>query len=215
MFGRTGALLAAATVATSLAGGSAQAITVVCPSSIPGTGTVRVMTIDVASSTPASSCHSSSDENSIPLTLAGYDLLDKFGSDEGGEQANGALTIVQASEGQGTFSINQTLVEDFFNFVLALKDGNNASPKIEYFSLGPGIFSGGWTLEEWVNGVFDKYKGFSSAILFGQDCPVGGCPDPVDPPSDVPLPGAVWLFGSALAGLGLLSMRRRRSKSLS
>jgi hypothetical protein len=37
----------------------------------------------------------------------------------------------------------------------------------------------------------------------GPDCHPGGS-------GEVPLPGAVWLFGSALAGLGMLGMRRRR-----
>jgi hypothetical protein len=167
------------------------------------------MSIEVAASTPSSSCHGSSDSNSIPLTLAGYDLLDKFGESATGEQAPGALNIVETSEGVGTFSIG--LVDDFFNLVLAMKDGNNTSPKILYFALGPGILGGNWTIEEWVNGAFNKYKGFSSAVLFGQACPDGGCPD--DANSPVPLPGAVWLFGSALAGLGFLGMRRRRKRS--
>lgn len=32
----------------------------------------------------------------------------------------------------------------------------------------------------------------------------------VTPPSNVPLPAAVWLFGSALMGLGVLSKRRKK-----
>ena len=38
-------------------------------------------------------------------------------------------------------------------------------------------------------------------------CPDGNCPLP--PVPQVPLPGAAWLFGSALAGLFLMRRRKR------
>jgi LPXTG-motif cell wall-anchored protein len=221
MFQLRRALLALATASACFGIGSAQAVTtVVCPNPIPATGTVRVMSITVADTTPASGCLTSSNDNSIPLTLAGYELIDKFGANEATEQVNGALTMVETSAGQGTFSIAGT--GDFFNLVLALKDGNNAGPKIEYFSLGAGILSGAWTIEEWVNGVFKKYKGLSTAILFGQECPDEGCPctgplcNPPPGTGEVPIPGAFLLMGTVLAGGGgFTAWRRRRERAAS
>jgi hypothetical protein len=53
--------------------------------------------------------------------------------------------------------------------------------------------------------------GLSHVGLYSHACTVNCTPDGGS--GEVPLPGAVWLFGSALAGLGMLSMRRRRTKS--
>jgi hypothetical protein len=206
-------VIVASAVALSLSG-AAHAVTVaVCPDSIAGTGTVRVISITVADSTPSSSCYASSDAASIPLTLAGYSLLDKYGATAVGELADGALSIVQTSTGVGTFSIASSLASSFENFILALKDGDNASPSIAYFSLGPGILSGSWTIEEWVDGVFNKYKGFSSAVLFGQACGPASGHDCATTPPNVPIPPAAILFVSGLAGLGLIGARRRRRRA--
>ncbi len=190
----TSGLLAAVVggVALFLAVGSAQAVTVQCPASPAATGTIKVMTLDT---NPVSSCYASSDANSIPLTLAGYDFLDKV--DKNLVSQNNILTITQTSTGQGTFSI----AAGFTDLILALKDGNNGdTPYIEYFALGAGVLTGDWTIQEWANGVFSKYKNFSDAVLFGHI-------------SAVPLPAGLPLFASGLSGLGFLAWRKRRKSA--
>jgi hypothetical protein len=45
----------------------------------------------------------------------------------------------------------------------------------------------------------------------------GGLTGPVDvstPTPPVPIPGTVWLFGTALAGLGLLGRRKRKAQAI-
>jgi hypothetical protein len=64
----------------------------------------------------------------------------------------------------------------------------------------------GYRLEEGAASGITTW-GTATEICTGPDCGGGGNPPPV------PLPGAVWLFGTALAGLGFLGMRRRRAKS--
>jgi len=39
-------------------------------------------------------------------------------------------------------------------------------------------------------------------------------PTPFDVPGETPIPGAVWLFGSGLAGLGLLQRRRKQKQQV-
>jgi hypothetical protein len=41
----------------------------------------------------------------------------------------------------------------------------------------------------------------------------GGTPTPFDNPPPVPIPGAVWLFGSGMAGLGWLMRRRKKAEA--
>jgi len=56
--------------------------------------------------------------------------------------------------------------------------------------------------------VLSSVSGFAQVTHFQ----VSGSGNDLTPtPNTVPLPAGVWLFGTALAGLGALRMRRRRS----
>ena len=72
------------------------------------------------------------------------------------------------------------------------------------FTLGASTPSSGSGAEPaWVNSTFDLYDfGFSSDLLLNQ------VQAPTPPGSPVPIPAAVWLFGSGL--LGLVGIARRK-----
>lgn len=63
-----------------------------------------------------------------------------------------------------------------------------------------------------------QLKGFQSGKHFevsrlGALVPNPGC-FPNCPPNPVPLPAGIWLFGTAIAGMGALRLRRRRTSAL-
>jgi hypothetical protein len=153
----------------------AEAATVTCPDPVPTDfGKVTLVT------DPVSSCYDfgKGDVDLSPLTL-----LDKTGETN---LLEGALTINETSEGQGTFSVDATLTSGYTNLVLAIKGGNLDGLQWGAFSLA--ALDGTWSLQD----ASDKYKGLSGAELWG---------------SPIPVPAAFWLFGTAL--IGFIGFSRR------
>ena len=75
----------------------------------------------------------------------------------------------------------------------------------ELLTLGPSVPSSVDGGPAWVNGELALYQfGFSSNLLLNQDL----LPTPPGSPPAIPVPPALWLFGSGL--LGLVGMARRK-----
>ena len=114
--------------------------------------------------------------------------------------ANGFLTIGGAGVNFGTWSLNPALaLAGWTDFVLGLKDGNS-NPAWAAFTLGANAFFNGTWFASAVGlkggGNFD----LSHARLYA----IAGVV------SQVPLPPALILFGTALVGMTILGRRRRR-----
>jgi hypothetical protein len=108
-----------------------------------------------------------------------------------GGTVNG-FNITILGDKSGTF--NATGVTGFANLVLGLKDGNLGGLQWGVFLLGE--LTGTW-------GLFDstgKLKDLSHAVLYGI-------------PAPVPLPGALLLFGTVMAGYFGFDRWRKRFKT--
>ena len=155
----------------------AQAAT--CPDQVTSTGTVTVNT------TPASSCFATGTGS---IDLSPLVLLDKSDDNTSG-LLEGVLTITElpaTGSGKGTFSIGAT--PGYTDLTLVIKDGNLGGLQWGAFSLG--ALTGTWSLED----ASGKLKALSHADLWGSVSPV-------------PVPAAVWLFGTAL--IGFIGFSRR------
>ena len=143
-------------------------------------GVTGVITVDTASG-----CHSTGDGG---VNLAPLVLLDK--TTDGTGVFDGALTMTESSEqeGRGTFSISAT--PGYANLVMVVKDGQ-LSDDFQWGAFNIAVLSSGnWSIKD----INDKYKGLSGGELWGSV-------------SAVPVPAAVWLFGTAL--FGFIGMSRR------
>ena len=132
--------------------------------------------------------------NGDAINALGYVTLDK--SDDATTGAlPGALTFTPPTSGlSGTFSIN---APGYTSFVLALKSGEGQlDPDWAAFLLPAGILSGAWE-------ILNGNQALSHANLYGL-------------PTPTPLPGALVLMGTVLAGsYGVGRWRRRPSRSAS
>ena len=157
-----------------------------CPS--PAVAGSRVFTVDPASSCFASGTGNKSNDATFQALLAAnkYVLLDKSDDTTSGA-VPGLLTLTPPTSGlSGTWSIGATAL--YNTFILALKSGEGTlDPDWGAFLLAG--LSGTWS----ISGA----QALSHGSLYRRL-------------SAVPLPPAVLLFGSALAGLGFLTIRRRR-----
>jgi hypothetical protein len=199
--------MGAALVAALMGFGSA-ANAATCPSpTIVGDGVVTLGGAAAGAScyaygTPPTNIDGSAND---PMVAAGYTLLANLGA----AGTDGLLTITNPTTGQGSFTITATSL--WTDFIVAIKDGNLGGLQWGAFLLVAGDLTGTWALQD----SSGKYKGLSDFSLYAMACPEGGCPAGGPGPSPTPLPGAVWLFGTIVAGwAGFKKLTKRRELSL-
>jgi hypothetical protein len=170
----------------------ADAASVNCPGTAVTTDREFQLTTSVAAVCLASAA-GNLNGNSDAINALGYVTLDK--SDDATTGAlPGALTFTPPTSGlSGTFSIT---APGYSSFVLALKSGQGQlNPDWVAFLLPAGILSGAWA-------ILNGNQQLSHANLYGL-------------PTPTPLPGALVLMGTALAGsYGIGRWRRRNARSL-
>ena len=112
---------------------------------------------------------------------------------------DGEITIT-GGPNSGHFSL--ALPAGYQNFVLALKSGSGQlDPDWVAFLLAPGTTEGDWTISS---------QGFSHALLYAQLCTE--CSTEKENVSENPIPGALWLFGTVIAGGAGYSRWRKKRK---
>jgi hypothetical protein len=155
----------------------AEAASVNCPGTAATTDREFQLTTTVAAVCLASGAGNISGNNDA-INALGYVTLDKSDDTTSGV-LNGALTFTPPTSGQsGTFSIN---APGYSSFVLALKSGEGQlNPDWAAFLLPAGILSGAWA-------ILNGNQALSHANLYGL-------------PTPTPLPGALVLMGTVLAG---------------
>ena len=110
---------------------------------------------------------------------------------------DGEITIT-GDPNSGHFTL--ALPAGYQNFVLVLKSGNGQlDPDWVAFLLAPGTTEGDWTISS---------QGFSHALLYGQ---LSTENENVNV-SENPIPGALWLFGTVIAGGAGYSRWRKKRK---
>jgi hypothetical protein len=130
-----------------------------------------------------------------------YVFLDNSGKDiteNPNQLLDGVLTgDLDANAPTGNFALGDTT--GYTRLVLALRGGgggpNGLQPIWAAFLLPDGVTSGDW--EQYV-AIGENDKNLSHAILYGV-------------PTPVPVPAALWLFGSGLLGLAGIARRRRKA----
>ncbi len=167
---------------------AADAASVNCPGTAATTDREFQLTTTVASVCLTSGAGNINGNNDA-INALGYVTLDKSDDTISGV-LNGALTFTPPTSGlSGTFSIN---APGYSNFVLVLKSGEGQlDPDWAAFLLPAGILSGAWA-------ILNGNQALSHANLYGQ-------------PTPTPLPGALVLLGTALAGSYGVGRWRRRS----
>ena len=139
----------------------------------------------------------SDDETSNPITVT-FNFASPAGADGG---AINGTTTGEVHSG----STKDELIVDWTDSPLLVNFTNGTVLSISLFDTT--VFCKNSDCEDKKFDVKAKFKLLEKPCT--HDCGGGS-----NPPQ-VPLPGAVWLFGSALAGLGLLGMRRRRTSTTS
>jgi hypothetical protein len=95
----------------------------------------------------------------------------------------------------GDWSILSSLWQTYDAITLVLKDGNKDGVFYTAWLLQEGISSGSWAMPD---------RNLSHMTIYGSNTDLA-----TDNPPAVPVPAAVWLFGSGL--LGLIGAARRKS----
>jgi hypothetical protein len=98
------------------------------------------------------------------------------------------LSVIETSKGVGTWSVNANALDTFARVVLILK----AAPTFSSYLYEPGSGigdSGSWTTSALGDKNLSHFSIYTSGI------------------SPVPVPAAIWLFGTAL--IGFIGMSRR------
>lgn len=200
------ALAGCVLAAVSGLGSVANAATVSCPGTA-GTGDREFALTTATAATCIASGPGNINANADAINLLGYVSIDKSDNTDDYVGVDGELSVTGTGALSGSFSF--TAPAGYFNFVLGLKSGNGPlDPDWVAFLLPAGILSGTWE-------ILTGSQSLSHANLYAQLCPRGGCGNNQDPPGPVPLPGAVWLMGTVLAGsAGIRRWRNRKARNV-
>jgi hypothetical protein len=188
------ALRTAVVAAAVMFGSSAYAVTVSCPGTDATTD--REFGLDTAvAATCLTKGSGNINGNNDFINQLGYVSIDKTGNDDAFVGVDGEITIT-GDPNSGHFTL--ALPAGYENFVLALKSGNGQlDPDWVAFLLAPGTTEGDWTISD---------QGLSHAILYAQLSTEN------EKVSENPIPGALWLFGTVIAGGAGYSRWRKRRK---
>jgi hypothetical protein len=171
---------------------AAHAAIVNCPGTLITTDREFSLTTSVAATCLAFAAGNINGNNDAVNQL-GYLTVDKTDNTTLYIGIDGELQVIPASNGlSGTFNINPPV--GYQNFVLVLKSGvADLNPDWAAFLLPAGVLSGSWTIS--------GQNAFSHANLYA-----------VEGVAQTPLPGALWLMGSVLAGwFGFARLRQKGS----
>jgi hypothetical protein len=204
----TAALAGCVLAAVSGLGTGANAATVSCPGTAATTDReFSVTTAGLTTATCIASDEGNINGNGDAVNGLGYVTIDKSDNTTAYVGVDAELTITGTGALSGNFSF--TAPAGYFNFVLGLKSGEGQlNPDWVAFLLPAGILSGTWA-------ILTGNQSLSHANLYAQACPRGVCGNDQDPPNPVPLPGAVWLMGTVLAGsAGIRRWRNRKARNV-
>ena len=177
-------------------GSSAYAATVSCPGTAVTTDREFGLTTAVAASCLASGSGNINGNNDF-INQLGYVTIDKSDTTDAFVGVDGEITIT-GGPNSGHFTL--ALPAGYKNFVLALKSGNGQlDPDWVAFLLAPGTTEGDWTISS---------QGFSHALLYAQL----STENENENVSENPIPGALWLFGTVIAGGAGYSRWRKKRK---
>jgi hypothetical protein len=119
-----------------------------------------------------------------------WDFLTKQNTPGGLSGTNIGLFVDETSTGVGTWSVNSGALDIFDRVVFILKAGNTFSS----YLYAPGSDAGNSGSWSWTTSALED-KNLSHFSIYTNEI------------SPVPVPAAIWLFGTAL--LGFISMSRR------
>lgn len=142
-----------------------------------------------------SSNHSEADLNA-GLGFFGIDTWSFL--DKTDDSIDGGIGLTGGTPGtiSGTFSFDSTVWDSYTDITVILKDGgtgqNNQGPQWSAYLLTQDTYAGFWVYGEGMNG---NLKELSHLAVYG---------------NPVPVPAALWLFGSGLLGLVAVSRRKVR-----
>ena len=177
-------------------------LTVSCPGTLATTDREFALTTAVAASCLTSgsgNINGNGDAINNFVDLGGLLTLDKSDTDDTFVGVDGEITIT-GGPNSGHFTL--ALPAGYKNFVLALKSGSGQlDPDWVAFLLAPGTTEGDWTISS---------QGFSHALLYAQLCTE--CSTEKENVSENPIPGALWLFGTVIAGGAGYSRWRKKRK---
>jgi len=167
-------------------GSSAYAATVSCPGT-PGTTDREFGLTTSVAATCLAYAPGNINMNNDAINQLGYVNIDKSDTNDAFVGVDGEITIT-GGPNSGHFTL--ALPAGYKNFVLALKSGvGQRDPDWVAFLLAAGTTEGDWTISS---------QGFSHANLYAQLC--AECSTEKENGPETPIPGALWLFGSVVAG---------------
>jgi len=192
------ALRTAAVAFAVVFGSSAYAATVSCPGTIGTTDREFGLTTSVAATCLASGADNINMNNDA-INQKGYVNIDKSDTTDAFVGVDGEITI---TDGPNFGHFTLALPAGYKNFVLVLKSGNGQlDPDWAAFLLAAGTTEGDWTISS---------QGFSHANLYAQLCTE--CSTEKENGPETPIPGALWLFGTVIAGGAGYSRWRKKRK---
>ena len=133
---------------------------------------------------------------------AEYQEVGKYEYDE--NKFTGSGFTITGDEQDGTFSINGSVFDAFNPIVLVIK----GSAEYVAYQISLSVYPATDVEGDYESVIFKTKKDGSTIVQDISYISIYGTP------SAIPLPAALPLFGTALAGMGLLSWRRRRAQAV-